>query len=91
METNREIDRRFLSLILKERAAYFHQATLDERELLKPYIDTQKLERFWQEYLTAGDETHAESIWSGIISSRSLSSKGVAGRGFRSRRELTGG
>jgi asparagine synthase (glutamine-hydrolysing) len=56
----------FNRLILKERAAYFHQATLDERELLKPYVDTQKLERFWQEYLTAGDETHAELIWSGI-------------------------
>jgi asparagine synthase (glutamine-hydrolysing) len=56
----------FNRLILKERADYFHQATLDERENLKPYIDVYKLERFWQEYLTLGDEKHAELIWSGI-------------------------
>jgi len=52
--------------ILKHRADYFHQATLDEREILRPYVDIQKLERFWQDYLTRGDETHAEQLWSGI-------------------------
>jgi hypothetical protein len=56
----------FNRLILKERAGYFHQSTLDERELLEPYIDTRKLEGFWHEYLTAGEETHAELIWSGV-------------------------
>jgi asparagine synthetase B (glutamine-hydrolysing) len=53
-------------LILKARADYFHQATLDERELLKPYVDIRKLETFWHEYLSEGDETHAVLIWSGI-------------------------
>ncbi len=53
-------------LILKERADYFHQATLDEREVLKPYVNTQKLEKFWQEYLTHGEEKNAAQIWSGI-------------------------
>lgn len=53
-------------LILKERAEYFHQATLDEKESLNPYVDTQKLERIWQEYLTQGDEKNAMLIWSGI-------------------------
>ncbi len=33
-------------LILKNRAEYFHQATLDERNSLKPYVDTQKLEKY---------------------------------------------
>ena len=53
-------------LILKERADYFYQITLDEQENLKPYIDLRKLMKFWQDYLTLGDEKHAELIWSGI-------------------------
>ncbi len=53
-------------LILKERAGFFHQATLDEKEALKPYVDTQKLEKIWQAYLVRGDETDAGLIWSGI-------------------------
>ena len=53
-------------MILKERAKYFHQATLDEKESLRPYVDTQKLERIWQEYLTQGDEKNAILIWSGV-------------------------
>jgi asparagine synthase (glutamine-hydrolysing) len=53
-------------LILKNKAEYFHQATLDERDSLKPYVDVQKLERIWQEYLTQGDEKNAMLIWSGI-------------------------
>jgi asparagine synthase (glutamine-hydrolysing) len=32
-------------IILKERGKYLHQATLDEKENLKPYVDTRKLER----------------------------------------------
>ena len=53
-------------LILKNKAEYFRQATLDEKESLKPYIDTKKLEKIWQEYFTQGDENHTELIWSGI-------------------------
>ena len=53
-------------LILKERAEYFYQITLDEQENLKPYIDMRKLLKFWQDYLTLGDEKHAELIWSGV-------------------------
>jgi asparagine synthase (glutamine-hydrolysing) len=56
----------FSRLILKTKAEYFHQATMDEREILKPYVDIQKLERFWQDYLARGDEAHAEQLWSGI-------------------------
>lgn len=56
----------FNRIILKERAGYFHQATLDERESLKPYVDVGKLEGFWHEYLTLGDEKHAEMLWSGL-------------------------
>jgi asparagine synthase (glutamine-hydrolysing) len=56
----------FNRIILKERADYFHQATLDGRENLKPYIDVGKLENFWHEYLTLGDEKHAEMLWSGV-------------------------
>ncbi len=41
----------FNRFILKARADYFHQARLDERENLKPYIDVQKLKDFWHEYL----------------------------------------
>jgi hypothetical protein len=53
-------------LILKERADYFYQITCDEQAHLEPYVDVPKLMRFWQEYLTLGDENHAELIWSGI-------------------------
>ena len=53
-------------LILKERAEYFYDITTDEREHLKPYVDLHKLMGFWDEYLTLGDETHAEMIWSGV-------------------------
>ena len=53
-------------LILKERAEYFYDITSDEREHLRPYIDLRKLMGFWDEYLTVGDETHAEMIWSGV-------------------------
>jgi asparagine synthase (glutamine-hydrolysing) len=53
-------------LILKERAEYFYQITLDEQANLKPYVDTAKLMKFWEAYLTRGEEEHAELIWSGI-------------------------
>jgi len=53
-------------LILKERAEYFYQITLDEQANLRPYIDLRKLMKFWQDYLTLGDEKHAELIWSGV-------------------------
>jgi len=53
-------------LILKERAEYFYQITLDEQTNLKPYIDMPKLLKFWQDYLTLGDEKHAALIWSGV-------------------------
>ncbi len=56
----------FNRLILKTKAEYFRQATLDERGALSSYVDTQKLEKFWQEYLTRGEEKHASQIWSGI-------------------------
>jgi hypothetical protein len=56
----------FNRIILKARADYFHQTTLGERENLKPYVDVQKLEDFWHEYLSLGDEKHAEMLWSGI-------------------------
>jgi asparagine synthase (glutamine-hydrolysing) len=52
--------------LLKNRAEYFRQATLDEKQALELYVDTQKLEKFWQEYLTRGEEKHADQIWSGI-------------------------
>ena len=52
--------------ILKEQADYFYQTTLDEQANLRPYIDLRKLMKFWQEYLTLGDEKHAESLWSGV-------------------------
>jgi asparagine synthase (glutamine-hydrolysing) len=53
-------------LILKARADYFYQITLDEQANLKPYIDLHKLMKFWQEYLTLGDEKHAGFIWLGV-------------------------
>ena len=53
-------------LILKERAEYFYQITCDEQASLKPYVDLKKLMTFWQNYLTRGDEKHADLIWSGI-------------------------
>jgi asparagine synthase (glutamine-hydrolysing) len=53
-------------LVLKARAEYFYQLTLDEETSLKPYVETAKLMSYWQEYLTEGDETHASLIWSGI-------------------------
>jgi asparagine synthase (glutamine-hydrolysing) len=56
----------FNRFILKTKAEYFRQATLDEQETLEPYVDTQKLEKLWQEYLTCGEEKHADQIWSGI-------------------------
>lgn len=52
--------------ILKARADYFYRLTSDARDDLKPYIDTQKLMTFWDGYLMFGDETHAESLWSGV-------------------------
>jgi hypothetical protein len=45
---------------------YFYQVTQDEEAHLKPFVDTRKLHGFWQEYLTQGDESYAEQIWSGI-------------------------
>jgi asparagine synthase (glutamine-hydrolysing) len=51
--------------ILKARAEYFYQITSDECANLQPYVDTQKLMKFWDEYLILNDETHAESLWSG--------------------------
>ena len=56
----------FNRIILKARADYFHQATLDEKENLKPYINLQKIEDFWHEYLILGDENHSEMLWSGV-------------------------
>ena len=56
----------FNRLILKERADYFYQVTCDEQANLKPYVNLEKLMQAWQEYLTLGDETHAEWLWSGI-------------------------
>ena len=53
-------------LILKHRADDFHQATLDEREALKPYINLPKLEKLWQGYLIRGDESQAEQLWLGV-------------------------
>ena len=53
-------------LILKERSEYFYQITLDEQANLMPYIDLRKLMKFWQDYLTLGDEKHAGLIWSGV-------------------------
>jgi asparagine synthase (glutamine-hydrolysing) len=56
----------FNRLILKERRDNFYQVTQDEEAHLKPYVDMRKLHGFWQEYLTQGNETHAEQLWSGI-------------------------
>jgi hypothetical protein len=56
----------FNRLILKERADYFYQITLDEQANLKPYVDLSKLMKAWQQYLTSGDENHADWIWSGV-------------------------
>lgn len=56
----------FNRLILKERADYFHQTTQDERDNLKPYVDVQKLENFWNEYLAFGNEEHSEMLWLGV-------------------------
>ena len=53
-------------LILKERADYFYQITSDEVETLKPYVDTRKLMKYWEDYLTRGDEGQAVSLWSGV-------------------------
>jgi asparagine synthase (glutamine-hydrolysing) len=53
-------------LILKERAEYFYQITCDEQANLKPYVNLGKLMKAWHEYLTAGDEKHAEWLWSGV-------------------------
>jgi asparagine synthase (glutamine-hydrolysing) len=53
-------------LILRHQAEYFQQVTMDEHEILKPYVDRQKLEKYWQEYLKRGDETNALQLWSGI-------------------------
>jgi asparagine synthase (glutamine-hydrolysing) len=53
-------------LILKSRSEYLHQATMDERENLKPYVDVRKLEKYWHEYLVQGDEKNAVLIWSGV-------------------------
>jgi asparagine synthase (glutamine-hydrolysing) len=53
-------------LILKSRAEYFYQITLDEVANLKPYVNLGKLMKAWQGYLTSGDETHAEWLWSGV-------------------------
>lgn len=56
----------FNRFILKERADYFYQITCDEQANLKPYVDLGKLMQAWQEYLTLGEEKHAEWIWSGV-------------------------
>jgi asparagine synthase (glutamine-hydrolysing) len=53
-------------LVLKERAEYFYQVTCDEQANLKPYVNLRKLMQAWQEYLTLGEEKHAELLWSGI-------------------------
>ena len=53
-------------LILKARAEYFYQITLDEQANLKPYVDLGKLMKAWQAYLTAGDERNAEWLWAGV-------------------------
>jgi asparagine synthase (glutamine-hydrolysing) len=53
-------------IILQNKAKHFHQITLDEKESLKPYVDIQKLEKIWRQYLKNNDETHADLIWSGI-------------------------
>ena len=53
-------------LILKARAEYFYQITLDEQGSLKPYVDLKKLMQAWQQYLTQGEENHAGWIWSGV-------------------------
>jgi asparagine synthase (glutamine-hydrolysing) len=53
-------------LILKERAEVFYQITLGEQVSLKPYVDTTKLMKFWDDYLSRSDEEHADLIWSGI-------------------------
>jgi asparagine synthase (glutamine-hydrolysing) len=53
-------------LVLRERAEYLYQTTLDEQASLQPYIDLPKLMKFWQEYLTLGEEKQAVLIWSGI-------------------------
>jgi len=52
--------------ILKARADYFYQTICDEQVNLQPYVDMQKLMKFWDEYLILNDETHAELIWSGV-------------------------
>ena len=56
----------FNRLILKERADYFYQITLDEQENLKPYVNMPKLLKFWQDYQIRGDEKNAESLWNGV-------------------------
>jgi asparagine synthase (glutamine-hydrolysing) len=53
-------------LIFRNKAGYFYQVTCDESENLKPYVNWNKLAKFWQEYLTAGDEKHVLSLWSGV-------------------------
>jgi asparagine synthetase B (glutamine-hydrolysing) len=53
-------------IILKAKAEEFYQLTYDAQGDLKPYVDTQKLMTFWDEYCLQSDETHAESLWSGI-------------------------
>jgi asparagine synthase (glutamine-hydrolysing) len=68
-------------LVLKARAEYFHQVTLDQETNLRPYVDTPKLKKYWQDYLTHGDETHVLLIWSGIALALWL----------RRHRHLTGG
>jgi asparagine synthase (glutamine-hydrolysing) len=57
-----EVNRR----ILKEKTEYFYQITLDEKENLRPYVNIQKLEKIWNEYLTEGEEKDTGQIWSGI-------------------------
>ena len=56
----------FNRLILKERAEYFYRTMVDEQAHLKPYVDMGKLLKFWSDYLTLGDEKHAEMLWSGV-------------------------
>jgi asparagine synthase (glutamine-hydrolysing) len=72
----------FNRLILKERADYFHQTTLDERENLKPYVDVQKLENFWHEYLAFGNENHSEMLWSGVALAFWLRQQGNMSAGY---------
>jgi asparagine synthase (glutamine-hydrolysing) len=53
-------------IILKDREEYFYQITSEEQANLETYIDMSKLMKFWHEYLSRGDEKHADLLWSGV-------------------------